>query len=498
MTLEVSPTTVNIWPRRNIDSIRRDDPGPWQTYRVAGSSNHLRAFDALLDQLADGSGLTTDVFGRVLSRVAMAAPETVTQAQISRGQMMAVPTVIPTSTVNRAVGALLRERLLRKSGLPPTGPGRPAAPVALGSDAWGVVGVHASHIEGHIKELTAVLWSLDLSEGASPLEPPITVHLGRAAMDAAAADVATLVHELQAKAKERGLKILGVGLEIGGHVHRDGVIAFMQDGGRHLWLGADLAQQPKLTDLAIVVENDVNARAIRQIYKHQFKERDFAVVAVFDDGVGGALVIDGRLYRGAGGAAGEIGHVTAEFPTSRDKEAVGFNGPCRCGSFGHVETLVTPDRIRQELGIDDIGAAAEEPLIDANERLTTAASVFRRAGTGLGRGLAALANIANPGRIHVVLPPAFADALPGSAGSAYLAAAEAALNDAFSTAPRDARAGRARLTVSSLPIENIAEDGANAAAACVLDAFIEHARGRDACDVLSRAAGRPLQAVSSN
>ena len=159
--------------------------------------------------------------------------------------------------------------------------------------------------------------------------------------------------------------------------------------------------------------------------------------------------------------------------------------------------MVTPERIRLELGTDDVAAAAEEQLVDVDERLTTAASVFRRAGTGLGRGLAALANIANPGRIHLILPPAFADALPGSAGSAYLAAAEAALNDAFSTAPRDARAGQARLTVTSLPVEKIAEDGANAAAACVLDAFIEHARGRDACDVLSRAAGRSLQAVSS-
>ena len=73
---------------------------------IGSPSNHGRQFDALLADLRRESGLTDDVFGRVLFRVAVAAPEPVSQAQIARGEMMRGAVPIPTTTVSRAVAAL--------------------------------------------------------------------------------------------------------------------------------------------------------------------------------------------------------------------------------------------------------------------------------------------------------------------------------------------------------------------------------------------------------
>ena len=101
------------------------------------------------------------------------------------------------------------------------------------------------------------------------------------------------------------------------------------------------------------------AGGVARSWRSTYGKPNFAIVAVFDEGVGAALVLDGRLYRGAGGAAGEIGHVAVEFPPplSEDRPS-GFAALCRCGRFGHVEAVATPARLREELGVHDISLMA--------------------------------------------------------------------------------------------------------------------------------------------
>jgi predicted NBD/HSP70 family sugar kinase len=151
--------------------------------------------------------------------------------------------------------------------------------------------------------------------------------------------------------KDDPRKVLGVGVEIGGHVYQGRVI--FVPSAANTWppfpLGAMLSKE--LSGLSVVVENDVNARAVSEIWRkapgsHEllFPEPHFAVVAVLDEGVGGALVIDRKLYRGGRGMAGEIGHLTVDYSRPRQARPPGkahaepglraFDDPCPCADAG--------------------------------------------------------------------------------------------------------------------------------------------------------------------
>jgi predicted NBD/HSP70 family sugar kinase len=352
-----------------------------------------------------------------------------------------------------------------------------------------VIGIHIAHSRGLITGLYGVLMSLNLTGELS--DPVVKTLDGNDGVDGIANDAADVVAELRRCAQNLGADVLGVGLELGAHVAGDEIVESTNTGWGHVALADDVA---RLVGLPVILENDVNARAVTYIYRHTFLEQDFGLVCVFDEGIGAALVVNGRLYRGSAGGAGEIGHCSAEYPPVAGRSPMeGFAAPCRCGGLGHVEALAAPARIAAELGVLDLTSAASEPLYDDNERVTATASVFRRSGTALGRGLCAMANLTNPGRIHVSLPAVLAMAAPGTAGSAYVDAAEAALNEAYSTAARDARAGAGRLTLEPWWPEDLARTGARAAAACVIDTLIEHARGRDACRALDASRGQSEQ-----
>ena len=262
-----------------------------------------------------------------------------------------------------------------------------------------------------------------------------------------------------------------------------------------------------LEDVPVVVENDVNALAIHGYWARSFEGIDVAVVAVLRLGVGGALILNGRMYRGINGMAPEPGHLAVEFPQdcpgfagrrpSQDAGGFTFDDECMCSIetrkiYGHVDAVATPGRIQGELAARRPGtkvsfeeaAQASRTELDEDtgqELVSEEAKVIRRAGRGLGRGLAQMINILNPGQFVLYLPKPLAEAAPMSSGALYLEAAEHEINNAYSTGPSDARGGKGRLTIHSYADDDIAEQGAVAAATTVFNAFTEHARGRDGC-----------------
>jgi len=62
------------------------------------------------------------------------------------------------------------------------------------------------------------------------------------------------------------------------------------------------------------VENDTDALAIDGWYAGRFDGRDIALASVYPQGVGGALILDGRMYRGINGMPPEPGHLAFEYP----------------------------------------------------------------------------------------------------------------------------------------------------------------------------------------
>lgn len=147
----------------------------------------------------------------------------------------------------------------------------------------------------------------------------------------------------------------------------------------------------------VVLENDANAAALGEWWQGAGVSSRHLVYITVSTGVGGGLVLDGKLYRGASGMAGEIGHMVVD-----------PDGPvCSCGRPGHLEGIAsgpaiarwTEERLRE--GRDSVLAGREalssREVAEAAERGDgLAREAFRRAGRSLGLVVAGLLNLLNP------------------------------------------------------------------------------------------------------
>jgi predicted NBD/HSP70 family sugar kinase len=124
----------------------------------------------------------------------------------------------------------------------------------------------------------------------------------------------------------------------------------------------------------VVVENEATAGAVA----HLGVAPDFVYVSA-GIGIGGGIVLGGRIFRGVRGLAGELGHVVVE----RD-------GPrCGCGGRGCVEQYAGRAALLQDAGAPDVAALATA-LARGDGR---AAAATRRAGAALGVALASVLNV---------------------------------------------------------------------------------------------------------
>jgi glucokinase len=155
--------------------------------------------------------------------------------------------------------------------------------------------------------------------------------------------------------------------------------------------------------LPTAIENDANAAALAE---HRFgagKGTRHMVMLTLGTGVGGGLILDGRLYRGSIGAAGELGHITIQAD----------GPPCQgtCPGRGHLEALASgtaADRLAQEVAAErpdgDLGrAAVAGRAVDAVLAVELAAAgpgdareVLDRIGRYLGEGISSFVNVFNP------------------------------------------------------------------------------------------------------
>ena len=151
------------------------------------------------------------------------------------------------------------------------------------------------------------------------------------------------------------------------------------------------------------IENDANAAALAE---HRFgagRGTRHMVMLTLGTGVGGGLILDGRLYRGSIGAAGELGHMTLDLD----------GPPCQgtCPGRGHLEALASGTatgelarKIAAERPDGDLGrAAAEGRSIDARLAVDLAAEgpgdardLLERIGEILGEAIVSLVNVFNP------------------------------------------------------------------------------------------------------
>lgn len=143
--------------------------------------------------------------------------------------------------------------------------------------------------------------------------------------------------------------------------------------------------------------NDANLEALAE-YRHGAGQdtRHLLHVTTGHRGVGGALVLDGRLHTGSRGLALEVGHIVAA-PEGRH---------CSCGSRGCLEVETDPSALVRAAGADPVSDAPLPPASQATAVLQRAAAgepnaeaAVARVAERLGMGLGSLVNILNPDRI---------------------------------------------------------------------------------------------------
>jgi len=256
-------------------------------------------------------------------------------------------------------------------------PGRPQIPLQVVPERHYAIGVKV--MEG---ELVGVIADMHAeAQSSHRLRYEDTTPDG--VVEAIEALTETLLDRLPG-ARER---LLGIGIGLGGHV--DGATGIVVQAPFLGW--RDVPLQSMVADrlhVDVVLENDVNALAVaEQWFGPGFAFQSFAVVTL-GVGVGCAFVIDGKLWRGVRGAAGELGHMV-----------VAPDGPqCHCGKRGCLEAVVGDEALVAAMSTrsGQRYTTVGQVIAAAHAGDEHARAVFAEAGVGVGRAIAALLNLLNP------------------------------------------------------------------------------------------------------
>jgi glucokinase len=218
------------------------------------------------------------------------------------------------------------------------------------------------------------LFDADLTV-ADRLEVPTPAAAGGGAMAGAALDAVRLLLD------RTDARLLGVGVGAAGVVDaREGRILVASDSFRD-WAGFGVtAAFEEALGVPAFLDNDVNAFLRGEATAGAVAGEPDVLGMTLGTGVGGALWLDGALYGGPHGAAGEIGHIP------------GFGDlPCTCGGRGHLETLASGraiaarygERTGRELSAREVAAASDPDAL----------AVYEDAGTAVARALLVTAGL---------------------------------------------------------------------------------------------------------
>ncbi|MFG3224798.1 ROK family protein [Kitasatospora sp. NPDC048194] len=211
------------------------------------------------------------------------------------------------------------------------------------------------------------------------------------------AETAALASDVQAEAAALGLHVEGRVLAVPGVVPNapPGVVERAPNLGWHgvrpadHWLDPDTAPEP---------ENEANLGALAEYWSAEQAAETFVHVSA-EAGIGAALVIDGHLFRGARGFAGELGHI----PVHPD-------GPdCPCGARGCLEQYAGDAAVLREAGLADHRTGDPVALLAERAAAGHAPTLHAldRAGRALGLALASAVELVDPDAL--VLGGAYAE-----------------------------------------------------------------------------------------
>jgi len=296
------------------------------------------------------------------------------------------------STVSSVISELLRDNLVRETGLQSSRGGRPGLLLELNPQGGYAIGVEigVDFVSIILTNFIAeTLWRRRITSDAED-RPQVIIERTE-----------TLIRKALDAGRQRELRPLGIGLGVPGLVDlRKGELIFAPNLG---WRNVPFPLMwSERFGVPVFIENEANAAALGEYYFGAARHVENLIYLSIGVGLGGGIIIKGKLFRGSNGFAGEVGHTTV----------VPDGLLCGCGKQGCWETLVGPRaiirRVRkaiEEKGDNSISALVANDLdqIDldvviqaAHAGDSVALTAFEEVGVQLGIGISNLVNTFNP------------------------------------------------------------------------------------------------------
>ncbi len=182
---------------------------------------------------------------------------------------------------------------------------------------------------------------------------------------------ADIVKSVEAKITEKGVSksdVLGLGVGVPGPIKADGTVLGCPNLG---WGVFNVTERfEKLLGLPVRAGNDANVAALGEMWKGGGMGYSDIVMVTLGTGVGGGVILDGKIRAGEHGGAGEIGHIRVNENETRS---------CGCGGHGHLEQYASATGVAY-LGTEAAKKHPESML--AKESEITAKAVFDCAKAG--------------------------------------------------------------------------------------------------------------------
>lgn len=195
--------------------------------------------------------------------------------------------------------------------------------------------------------------------------------------------------------------VLGAGVGVPGPVNDSGIVhGCVNLGWGIVNINKDLGER---LGFPVKAGNDANVAALGEMWKGGGQGYRHLVVATLGTGVGGGIIIDGKMLSGFAGAAGEIGHIHVQD---------GEEGSCGCGNHGCLEQYASATgivrlaekklattKIKTKLKAGQVTAKDVWDAVKAGDLV--AQSIAEEFGQYLGKGLSAIAAVTNPEAIVI-------------------------------------------------------------------------------------------------
>jgi predicted NBD/HSP70 family sugar kinase len=308
----------------------------------------------------------------------------------TRSELASV-TGLARSTVTQRVDALLASGLIGPAGEAASTGGRPPTTFSFRPDARVVVAADlgATHARLALTDMTGTVLAeeradLDIALGPEPVLDWVVDH-GRALLDGAGREVADL---------------LGVGIGLPGPVEystgravNPPIMPGWDDFDVPGYVGARLP-------VPVLVDNDVNIMAVGE-HHVAWPDASHLMFVKVATGIGCGIVSEGRVYRGAQGTAGDMGHI--HVPSGAGRQ-------CRCGNTGCLEAVASGAALAEALTGEGVPARGARDVVELSRNGSVPAlRALRQAGRDVGEVLAASVNMFNPSVIVIGGALALAD-----------------------------------------------------------------------------------------